>query len=162
MEVKVICSIGSFDFHYVHMELGNNLSYNFKGKVDYFGPSFQKLWRCRAVCSMTCKPVFGTETFISQIVDLWSSICCYFNRHACGDMGTWALGSLFLKAAIHLSERVFDTIILLLQIKFGTLMWKKSCKTVNEAKCMCVHGSYKSVQCAHIVSYCFKNYLKLF
>lgn len=51
--------------------------------------------------------VLELKPYISQIVDLLSSIYCYFNRCVCDDMGTWALIYLFLKAAIHLWKRVF-------------------------------------------------------
>lgn len=153
MEVKVICSVGSFDFPHVHMDLTIICSTTSKRKLITLDLLFINCGDGRAACSMTCKPVFWNwNLYISQIVDLQSSIYCYFNRHVCDDMGTWALISLFLKAAIHLSKRVSDTIILLLQIKLAFWHGENLVRLLMKlSACVCVWVSYKSVQCAPIV-----------
>lgn len=159
MEVKVICSVGSFDFPHVHMDLTIICSTTSKRKLITLDLLFINCGDGRAACSMTCKPVFWNwNLYISQIVDLQSSIYCYFNRHVCDDMGTWALISLFLKAAIHLSKSLWHHNSVTTD-KIGILTWRKSCKTVNEAKCVCVCVS--QLQICAVCPYCLSAVLTM-
>lgn len=100
--------------------------------------------------------------YISQMVDLLSSIYYYFNRHVCDNMGTWALIFFIFKNCYTFMEKSFDTVILLLQLKSGILTWKKSCKAVNEAKSVCVGQLQIFAMCPYYLSTLFNNYLKLF